>query len=132
MDQGNLAATKGEWADNPHADDPENHRSGMVLVGRSRADIGGFLWEGDGTRYGQTYVKNTHQSLPIRIELGQELGETNAISGEATGSADSRTGEVFHLDDDATKQVVERTSSIEHSLPGIYCTAVNPLYYCCA
>ena len=83
--------------------------------------MGGFLWEGDGTRYGQTYVKNTHQSLPIRIELGQELGETNVISGVATGSADSRTGEVFHLDDDATKQVVKGTSNIL-----VYCTAVNP------
>ena len=62
-----------------------------------------------------------HQSLPIRIELGQELGETNAISGVATGSADSRTGEVFHLDDDATKQVVKGTSNIL-----VYCTAVNP------
>ena len=71
-----------------------------------------------------------HQSLPIRIELGQGLEETNVISGVVTGSADSRTGEVFHLDDDVTKQVVERTSSIEHSLPGTYCTAVNPYYYC--
>ncbi|EGB04303.1 hypothetical protein AURANDRAFT_67350, partial [Aureococcus anophagefferens] len=107
-------AIKGEWADNPHTDDPENHRNGMVLVGRSRTDIGGFMWEGDGTRHGQTYVKNTHQNLPIRIERGQELGETNVISGVVTGSADSRTGEVFHLDDDATKQVAERASSVEH------------------
>ncbi|EGB04300.1 hypothetical protein AURANDRAFT_67346 [Aureococcus anophagefferens] len=77
-------AIKGEWADNPHTDDPGNHRNGMVLVGRSRTDIGGFMWEGDGTRYGQTYVKNTHQNLPIRIERGQELGETNVISGVVT------------------------------------------------
>ena len=65
---------KGLWVDDQYdcsiesSWGDESDCNGKILVGRCSTEQGGFLWEGDGTCKGQTYVKNTHANLALRIE----------------------------------------------------------------